>query len=134
MLNIAFCHLCGSELIWAIFIIQGGSMLNQVILVGRLTRDPELRKLDDNKSVTTISLAVQRPFKSGETNDYETDFFHCTLWSGIAEATVDYCKKGSIVGVKARLQQRDYMLEDKKIMSYPEIVVERISFINTQKE
>ncbi|MGI6392527.1 MAG: single-stranded DNA-binding protein [Candidatus Izemoplasmatales bacterium] len=109
-------------------------MLNQVILVGRLTKDPELRKLDDNRKVTTISLAVQRPFKSGETNDYETDFFNCTLWSGIAEATVDYCKKGSTVGIKARLQQRDYLQDDKKLFSYPEIIVERISFISSQKD
>ncbi len=109
-------------------------MLNQVILVGRLTKDPELRKLDDNRSVTTIALAVQRPFKSGETNDYETDFFNCTLWSGIAEATVGYCKKGSVVGIKARLQQRDHFVDDKKMFSYPEIIVERISFISSQKD
>lgn len=109
-------------------------MLNQVVLVGRLTRDPELRKLEDNRSVTTISLAVQRPFKSGDTNDYETDFFNCTLWSGIAEATVDYCKKGSVVGIKARLQQRDYFIDDKKVFSYPEIIVEKISFISSQKD
>ena len=64
-------------------------MLNQVILVGRLTQDPELRKTEDGRSVTTIRLAVQRPFKSGETNEYETDFFNSTLWSRIAEATVD---------------------------------------------
>ncbi|MBU1145423.1 MAG: single-stranded DNA-binding protein [Firmicutes bacterium] len=109
-------------------------MLNQVILVGRLTSDPELRKLEDNKTVTTIRLAVQRPFKSGETNDYETDFLNCTLWSGIAEATVDYCKKGSVVGIKARLQQKEYIFESKKIFSYPEIIVEKISFISTNKD
>ena len=67
-------------------------MLNQVVLVGRLTSDPELRKTDDGKNVTTIRLAIQRPFKSGETNEYETDFISCTLWQGIAEATVEYCK------------------------------------------
>ncbi|NLF48236.1 MAG: single-stranded DNA-binding protein, partial [Acholeplasmataceae bacterium] len=102
-------------------------MLNQLILVGRLTRDPELRKLEEGRSVTSITLACQRPFKSGATNDYETDFFNCTLWSGIAEATVDYCKKGSVVGVKARLQQNDFHQDGKKIFSYPEIIVERIS-------
>ncbi len=109
-------------------------MLNQVILVGRLTHDPELRKLEDGKSVTTIRLAVQRPFKSGETNEYETDFFSCTLWSGIAEATVDYCKKGSIIGIKARLAQKELILENQKRFSYPEIIVERISFISNDKE
>ena len=109
-------------------------MLNQVILVGRLTQDPELRKTEDGRSVTTIRLAVQRPFKSGETNEYETDFFNCTLWSGIAEATVDYCKKGSIICVKARLAQKDYFVDGQKIFTYPEIIVEKISFISNSKD
>ncbi|MCK7488405.1 MAG: single-stranded DNA-binding protein [Bacillus subtilis] len=109
-------------------------MLNQLILVGRLTADPELRQTEEGRSVTTIRLAVQRPFKSGDTNEYETDFFNCTLWSGIAEATVDYCKKGSIVGVKARIAQKDFLIENKKVLSYPEIVVEKITFISNTKD
>lgn len=109
-------------------------MLNQVILVGRLTSDPELRKTEEGRSVTTIRLAVQRAFKSGETNEYETDFFNCTLWSGIAEATVDYCKKGSIIGIKARLAQKDYLSDNQKVFSYPEIIVEKISFISNNKD
>jgi single-strand DNA-binding protein len=109
-------------------------MLNQVILVGRLTSDPELRKSEEGKSVTTIRIAVQRAFKSGETNEYETDFFNCTLWSGVAEATVDYCKKGSIVGIKARLAQKEHLCENKKGFSYPEIIVEKISFISSNKD
>lgn len=109
-------------------------MLNQLILVGRLTSDPELRQTEDGRSVTTIRLAVQRPFKSGESNEYETDFFNCTLWSGIAEATVDYCKKGSIVGVKARIAQKDFVVDGKKALSYPEIIVEKITFISNTRE
>ncbi len=109
-------------------------MLNQVVLVGRLTHDPELKKTEEGRSVTTIRLAVQRPFKSGETNEYETDFFSCTLWSGIAEATVDYCKKGSIIGVKARLSQKDYLVDGQRIFNYPEIIVEKISFISNNKD
>ncbi|MDP2424771.1 MAG: single-stranded DNA-binding protein [bacterium] len=109
-------------------------MLNQLILVGRLVADPELRQTEDGKSVTTIRLAVQRPFKSGETNEYETDFFSCTLWSGIAEATVDYCKKGSIVGLKARIAQKDFLYETKKLLTYPEIIVEKITFISSNKD
>lgn len=108
-------------------------MLNQLILVGRLVADPELRQTEDGRSVTTIRLAVQRPFKSGETNEYETDFFPCTLWSGIAEATVDHCKKGSIVGLKARIAQKDYFVEGKKTFSYPEIIVEKITFISNKE-
>jgi len=109
-------------------------MLNQTILVGRLTHDPELRKSEEGRSVTTIRVAVQRSFKSGETNEYEIDFFNCTLWSGIAEATVDYCKTGSNIGIKARLAQKDYMNDGQKIFSYPEIIVEKISFISSGKD
>lgn len=108
--------------------------MNQVILVGRLVTDPELNVLDNGVKVTTVTLAVKRPFKSGETNEYETDFLKCTLWSGIAEATTQYCKKGYTVGIKARLQQKYFIQDEKKVFSYPEIVAEQITFINKVKE
>ena len=107
--------------------------MNQVILVGRLVADPELNILENGLKVTTITLAIKRPFKSGETNEYETDFLKCTLWSGIAEATVSYCKKGYTVGVKARLQQKYFIQNEKKIFSYPEIIAEQVTFINKVK-
>ncbi|MFA7075371.1 MAG: single-stranded DNA-binding protein [Candidatus Izemoplasmatales bacterium] len=104
--------------------------MNQLILVGRLVSDPELTVLDNGMKVSTINLAVKRGFKSGESNQYETDFFKCTLWSGIAEATVSYCRKGYTVGIKARIQQKNYVQDEKIKFSYPEIIVEKISFIN----
>ena len=109
-------------------------MLNQVILVGRLVYDPELRTLDDGRKVTTITMAIQRGFKNAESGEYDTDFLKCTLWSGIAENTVEFCKKGSTVGVKARLAQRHFECSDKKGFSYPEIIAEKITFINTKKD
>ncbi len=108
--------------------------MNQTILVGRLVADPELTVLDNGMKVTTITLAVKRNFKSGVSNEYETDFLKCTLWSGIAEATVNYCKKGHTVGVKSRLQQKHYVKDEKNVFSYPEIIVEQITFINKAKE
>ena len=108
--------------------------MNQTILLGRLVSDPELKILENGMKVTTITIAVKRPFKSGESNEYETDFLKCTLWSGIAEATVSYCKKGYTVGIKARLQQKHFIQDEKKIFSYPEIIVEQITFINKVKE
>jgi len=108
--------------------------MNQLILVGRIVEDPSLKVLDNGMKVSTIVLAVKRSFKSGVNNQYETDFFKCTLWSGIAEATVSYCKKGHTVGVKARLQQSHYKEDDKNIFSYPEIIVEKITFINKPKQ
>jgi single-strand DNA-binding protein len=109
-------------------------MLNQVILVGRLVYDPELRTLEDGRTVTTITLAIQRNYKNNETGEYDTDFIRCTLWSGIAETTVQYCKKGSVVGIKARLAQRYFEYDDGKSFSYPEVIAEKITFINTKKQ
>jgi len=105
-------------------------VVNQVVLVGRLVYDPELRKLESGRKVTTITLALQRSFKSAESGTYETDFIRCTLWSGIAENTVAHCRKGSTVGVKARLAQRFYKLEEDRTFTYPEVVAEKISFIS----
>ena len=107
--------------------------MNQLILVGRLVADPELTVLEKGKKVTNITIAVKRNFKSSVTNEYKTDFLRCTLWSGIAEATVEHCKKGYTVGIKARLQQKSYVKDEKNIFSYPEIVVEQITFINKPK-
>jgi single-strand DNA-binding protein len=109
-------------------------MLNQVILVGRLVYDPELKTLDDGRNVTTITIAVQRPYKNAETHEYDTDFIRCTLWSGIAENTVQYCKKGSVVGIKAKLVQRHMEYEEGKTFSYPEVVAEKITFISSKNE
>ena len=109
-------------------------MLNQVILVGRLVYDPELKVLDDGRKVTTITIAIQRGYKSAESGEYETDFLKCTLWSGIAENTVEFCKKGSTVGLKARLAQRNHECTDGLKFSYPEIIADKITFINSKKE
>ncbi len=107
-------------------------MLNQVILVGRLVKDPEINETSTGKKVSNITLAVQRGYKSLETNEVETDFFTCTLWEGIAESTHQYCKKGSTVGVKARLAMKRFNYDDDKYFTYPEIVAEKITFINTK--
>lgn len=107
--------------------------MNQLILVGRIVKDPELKTLDNGTKLARMTLAVKRGFRSGENNQYETDFFNCTLWRGIAEATVNYCKKGHTVGIKARVQQTHYQQDDKNVFSYPEIIVEKITFINKPK-
>lgn len=109
-------------------------MLNQVILVGRLVYDPELKTLEDGRSVTTITLAIQRGYKNAETGEYDTDFIKCSLWSGIAENTVTYCKKGSVVGIKARLAQKYFEYGEGKSFSYPEVIAEKITFINTKND
>lgn len=73
-------------------------MLNQVVLVGRIVRTPELRVTDTGKKTTTVTLAIPRSYKNIE-GEYETDFLDCTLWTNVAENTTEYCKSGDMVGV-----------------------------------
>ena len=85
-------------------------MLNQVVLVGRLTDDIEVATKENGKKVTSLILAVQRTFKNSE-GIYETDFIRCTLFNAVAASTSEYCHKGDIVGIKGRIQINSY--EDK---------------------
>lgn len=110
-------------------------MINQTILVGRLTKDPEIIIHENNKKRTVIDLAVQRSFKNID-GLYESDFIRCVLWNGIAEHTCEYCKKGDLVGIKGRLQTRKY--EQNKEMKYiTEVIAEKVTFLskaNVNKE
>jgi single-strand DNA-binding protein len=107
-------------------------MLNQCILVGKLQKDPQLNTLPDGRTQTVIELAIQRGYKNAETGDYDTDIIPITLWSGIAESTVEYCKAGATIGVKARLKQQEYAEPDGNIFTYPEVIAEKVTFINTK--
>jgi single-strand DNA-binding protein len=106
-------------------------MLNQVVLVGRLVRNPDLRTTDSNKSVTTITLAIPRSFKNME-GGYDTDFIDCVAFDNIAENTKEYCEKGDIVGVKGRVQSRT-VEKDDKTEYLMEIIAEKITFLSNKK-
>jgi single-strand DNA-binding protein len=106
-------------------------MLNQTIIVGRLVRDPELRETENGKKVTNITLAVPRSYKNTK-GEYETDFIDCVLWTGIAESTTEYCKKGDILGVKGRIQTRN-IEKDEVIKHITEVVAEKITFLSPNK-
>ncbi len=106
-------------------------MLNQVILIGRLVQEPQLNETNDGKLVSTIRLAVQRPFKNSETNDYEVDFINCTLWQGTAENTTKHAEKGSVLAIKGRLIERQRTIDDDKKIMVQEVVAERVTFIAT---
>lgn len=108
-------------------------MLNQVVLVGRLTDNVELDNTESGKKVASICMAVQRSYKS-VSGEYETDFIKCILWNGIAENTSEYCKKGDIVGIKGRLQTSNYT-DDKNVKHYiTEVVAEKVTFLSSKKE
>ena len=107
-------------------------MLNHVVLVGRLVDTPEIKKLEKEKIVTNIILAVPRAYKN-ESGEYETDFFDCELWNGVANATIEYCKKGDIIGIKGSLKTDYYIKDDIKIKT-TKIVAEKITFLSSKKE
>ena len=107
-------------------------MLNQIVIVGRLTRDPELRSTEGGKKVTNITLAIPRSFKNME-GTYDTDFIDCVAFENIAENTASYCSKGDIVGVKGRVQSRVVEKEGKKEYLM-DIVAEKVTFLSSRKK
>ncbi len=108
-------------------------MLNQLVIIGRLVKDPELRKTENGKNVTNITLAVPRSYKNSD-GEYETDFIDCVLWSGVAESTTEYCRKGDLLGVKGRIQSRKYELDDEKVKLVTEVVAEKVTFLTSKKD
>ena len=105
-------------------------MLNQIILVGRLTKDPEIQETDKNKKYSHITVAIPRSFKNMD-GEYESDFINCTLWDSVAKSTVEYCKKGDIVGVKGRVQSRLVEQDDEK-KYYMDVIAERVTFLSSK--
>ena len=105
-------------------------MLNQVTLIGRLTHDPIVKTIKDGKKVSDIQIAVQRAFKNMD-GLYETDFISCSLWQGSAEIIENYCKKGSMVAIRGRLQTRKLELANNKVISVIELVGERVIHLSS---
>jgi len=102
--------------------------LNQVSLVGRITKDPELRKLQEGRVQTNFILAVNRNYKN-QNGEIEADFVFCTAWGRLADNVVKYCGKGSLIGVSGRLQSRSYQKEDGKRIYITEVIGEDVRFL-----
>ena len=98
-------------------------MINNVTLVGRLTRDPELRHTTSNVAVATFNLAVNRNFK-GANGEREADFINCMIWRKQAELFADWCKKGNLVGITGRIQTRSYDNQQGQRIYVTEVVAE----------
>lgn len=108
------------------------NMLNQVVLIGRLTQDLEVKILEDGRKVTDLILAVQRPFKNID-GQYDADFIKCSVWEGLSNIIEPYCQKGTMIALKGRIQS--YKREiDTKHMTMLEVVAERISYLKDTKE
>lgn len=106
--------------------------MNQVVLVGRLTKDPEIRTLENGKKYTTIIVAVSRSYKNSD-GLYDTDFVRCILWNGIAANTSEYCRSGDVVGIKGRLQVSTYETEKGEKKYVTDVVAEKVTFLTSKK-
>ena len=107
-------------------------MLNQVVLVGRIVYDLELKKNDSGKKYLSLMLAIPRSFKNIE-GTYDTDFIRCIVWDNVASNTSEYCKKGDIVGLKGRLQSRLVERNEKK-ENIMEVIGDKVTFLTSSKE
>lgn len=108
-------------------------MLNQLIVIGRLVKDPELKKTETGKNVANITLAVPRSYKNPD-GEYDTDFIDCILWNNVAESTSEYCSKGDLLGVKGRIQTRKYETEDEKTRHVTEFIAEKVTFLSSNRK
>lgn len=98
--------------------------MNQIILLGRLTKDIEVNETETGKKISTMTLAVQRSYKNAD-GVYDTDFIECTMFDNTAQNASEYLKKGDMLGVKGRLQSRDKRLE---------VIAEKVTFLTKSKE
>lgn len=103
-------------------------MMNRVVLVGRLTKDVDLRYTPNGVPVATFTLAVNRPFSS-EGGEREADFINCVVWRKPAENVANFLKKGSLAGVDGRIQTRNYEGQDGKRVYVTEIQAESVQFL-----
>ena len=107
-------------------------MLNQVIIVGRLVADPEVKEAENGSKHSSITLAVPRSYKNVD-GVYETDFVNCKLWGPIASNTSEYCKKGDIVGVKGRIETSNYEKDGEKKYA-TSIIAEKVTFLSSKSK
>lgn len=107
--------------------------MNKVILIGRLTKDADLRATTSGTSVASFTLAVDRPFKAQD-GTKETDFINCIAWRNQAENVSKYVHKGSLIAVEGRLQVRTYDDESGKRNWITEVVADSITFLERKKQ
>lgn len=104
-------------------------MINNVVLVGRLTRDVELRHTPSNQAVATFTLAVNRNFKNQSTGEREADFINCVLWRQQAENLAKWTKKGYLIGITGRIQTRSYDNQQGQRVFVTEVVAESFQLL-----
>ncbi|AWE06322.1 single-stranded DNA-binding protein [Lysinibacillus sp. 2017] len=101
--------------------------MNQVGLVGRITKDPALRQLSEERNQTSFTIAINRGFKNSQ-GMVDTDFIYCVMHGKLAEHIVKYCGKGSLIGVNGRIQTGSYINRENQKVYTTEVVVEAVRF------
>lgn len=107
-------------------------MINRWIGVGRITRDIELRKTQNGKSVVSFKLACNRNYK--QEGQPDADFIDCVAWNKVADLTAQYCYKGMLVGVEGRIQTRSYDDKDGKRVYVTEVIAESVQFLESRQK
>lgn len=105
-------------------------MLNRVILIGRLTRDPELRYTPSGVAVTQFTLAVDRPF-TNQSGEREADFIMVVTWRQLAETCANYLRKGRLTAVEGRIQVRNYDNNEGRRVYVTEVVADNVRFLES---
>lgn len=108
-------------------------MLNRVILIGRLTKDPELRYTPSGVAVTEFTLAVDRPF-TGQNGEREADFIPVVTWRQLAETCANYLRKGRLTAVEGRIQVRSYDNSEGKRVYVTEVIADNVRFLESSKQ
>lgn len=108
-------------------------MLNRVILVGRMVRDPELRRTGNGTAVTSFTIAMNRKVAS-QNGEKQADFIPCVVWNKAAENVAQYCSKGSLVGIDGRLQSRQYQDNNGNNRNVVEVICDSVQFLDTKKD
>ncbi len=106
--------------------------MNKVILIGRLTKDAELRFTQSNLGVATFALAVSRPYNSQNDEKQDADFINCVAWGKLADNLTKYCHKGSQVAVEGRIQTRNYQAQNGTKKYITEVICSNITFLDTK--
>ncbi|MBE3597081.1 MAG: single-stranded DNA-binding protein [Hydrogenibacillus sp.] len=108
-------------------------MLNRAVLIGRLTRDPELRYTANGTAVATFTIAVNRRFQNPQ-GEREADFIPIVTWQKLAETCANYLKKGRLVAVEGRIQTRSYENNEGRRVYVTEIVAENVQFLDSTRD
>lgn len=108
-------------------------MLNNVVIMGRLTRDPELRRTQGGTAVTSFTMAVDRGFKS-QSGEKETDFIDVVAWRNTGEFAAKYLAKGRMAAVEGRIQVRDWQDKDGNRRKSVEVVADNVYFADSKRD